>query len=300
MNKMQKQVQAFHEAFGHTVNDQPRSPSIDDIKLRILLMQEELLGKGELAESMENQDLIGVADGLADLLYVTIGTAVVFGIDIEPVFDEVHRSNMSKLGDDGEPIISRGMDIDGYPLGKVMKGPNFFEPAIGKELNKQTTSWSDLKEEENLNMPDYNSGFCGNPNNHDAHDNCGGAVYVEKWSLGDPFVPYRPNDIRREMGLPPAIIDDPVKIVKHYGPGDYEVANFVQAHDLGAWAMNVVKYVTRAGKKGDTDELKRAKALEDVEKAAAYLQMLHNGLSGKPAIVRDPETQEIRWTLFKN
>ena len=287
MNKMQQQVKAFHEAFGHTVNDQPRSPSIDDIKLRILLMQEELLGKGELAESMEEQDLIGVADGLADLLYVTIGTAVVFGIDIEPVFDEVHRSNMSKLGDDGEPIISRGMDIDGYPLGKVMKGPNFFEPAIGKELNKQTTSWSDLKEEENLNMPDYNSGFCGNPNDHDAHDNCGGTVYV-------------PNDNRKEMGLPPAIIDDPVKIVQHYGPGRYEVANFVQAHGLGAWAMNVVKYVTRAGKKGDNDELKRAKALEDVEKAAAYLQMLHNELSGKPAIVRDPETQELQWTLFKN
>ena len=261
MNKMQQQVKAFHEAFGHTVNDQPRSPSIDDIKLRILLMQEELLGKGELAESMEEQDLIGVADGLADLLYVTIGTAVVFGIDIEPVFDEVHRSNMSKLGDDGEPIISRGMDIDGYPLGKVMKGPNFFEPAIGKELNKQTTSWSDLKEEENLNMPDYNSGFCGNPNDHDAHDNCGGTVYV-------------PNDNRKEMGLPPAFID--------------------------AWAMNVVKYVTRAGKKGDNDELKRAKALEDVEKAAAYLQMLHNELSGKPAIIRDPETQELQWTLFKN
>lgn len=145
MNKMQRQVKAFHEAFGHTVNDQPRIPSIDDIKLRILLMQEELLGKGELAESMEAQDLIGVADGLADLLYVTIGTAVVFGIDIEPIFDEVHRSNMSKLGGDGEPIISRGMDIDGYPLGKVMKGPNFFEPAIGKELNEQTTYGHDDK-----------------------------------------------------------------------------------------------------------------------------------------------------------
>lgn len=139
MNKMQKQVQAFHEAFGHTVNEQPRIPSIDDIKLRILLMQEELLGKGELAESMENQDLIGVADGLADLLYVTIGTAVVFGIDIEPIFDEVHRSNMSKLGEDGKPIHSRGEELDGQPLGKVLKGPNFFEPAIGKEIKLQTT-----------------------------------------------------------------------------------------------------------------------------------------------------------------
>lgn len=156
-------------------------------------------------------------------------------------------------------------------------------------------------------MPDCNSGFCGNPNNHDAHDDCAGVhkpvsadtVYVEKWSPGDP-VPGQPNDSRKEMGLPPAIIGDPVKIVQHYGPGRYEVANFVQAHGLGAWAMNVVKYVTRAGKKGDTDELKRAKALEDVEKAAAYLQMLHNELGGKPAIVRDPETQEIQWTLFKN
>lgn len=146
MNKMQQQVKAFNEAFGQTVNTQPRIPSIDDIKLRILLMQEELLGEGELAESMENQDLVGVADGIADLLYVTFGAAVIFGIDIEPIFDEVHRSNMSKLGNDGNPIISRGLDIDGVPLGKVMKGPNFFEPAIGKELNVQTTYGHESKE----------------------------------------------------------------------------------------------------------------------------------------------------------
>ena len=317
MNKMQKQVQAFHEAFGHTVNEQPRIPSIDDIKLRILLMQEELLGKGELAESMENQDLIGVADGLADLLYVTIGTAVVFGIDIEPIFDEVHRSNMSKLGEDGEPIHSRGEELDGKPLGKVIKGPNFFEPEIAKEINLQTT-FGDLGGQV---MNKNSLQFCGNFMNHAPHemDNnlyCDGVhveLYIPETEEGPtlPSISYDTDEPKRPLTIDDAwdqaprgalrsIKHDPVRIVTHYGPGDYEVANFVQAHDLGPWAMNAIKYIVRAGKKGETEELKRAAAIEDVEKAAAYLQMLHNQLNGLPAVVRDPKTQEIRWTLFKN
>lgn len=179
-------------------------------------------------------------------------------------------------------------------------------------------------------MDKFTTKFCGNPMNHASHEMddslycegfhryiVDGPVRVERYipeteedptlpSIGyDTVEPKRPMTIddawdQAPRGALRPIKHDPVRIVTHYGPGDYEVANFVQAHDLGAWAMNVVKYVTRAGKKGDTDELKRAKALEDVEKAAAYLQMLHNELSGKPAIVRDPETQELQWTLFKN
>lgn len=137
MNKMQQAVQEFHEAVGLTVNDGPTIPSSSDLELRVALMEEELNGTDELVESIQKQDLIGIADGLADLLYVVFGTAVTFGIDIQPIFDEVHRSNMSKLGDDGKPIVSDG--TDGYPAGKILKGPNYSPPQIGVELNKQST-----------------------------------------------------------------------------------------------------------------------------------------------------------------
>lgn len=139
MNEMQKKVQEFHEAFGHGVNEAPRLISVQEINLRKELMIEELVGAGELVDSMQKQDLVGVADGLADVLYVVLGTAVAYGIDIEPIFNEVHASNMSKLGGDGKPILSRGMNLDGAVAGKVLEGPNFFEPKIGLELNKQTT-----------------------------------------------------------------------------------------------------------------------------------------------------------------
>jgi predicted HAD superfamily Cof-like phosphohydrolase len=137
VNKMQQAVQEFHEAVGLTSNEAPRIPSAADIQLRIALMQEELTGPGELVDSMVKQDLIGIADGLADLLYVVFGTAVTYGIDIQPIFDEVHRSNMSKLDDNGKPIVSDG--TDGFPAGKVLKGPNYSPPQIGELLNEQTT-----------------------------------------------------------------------------------------------------------------------------------------------------------------
>lgn len=129
MNEMQRKVQQFHETYGQTVNEFPCIPHPNDAELRISLMTEELLGEGELAESIRKQDLIGIADGLADLLYVVFGTAVTYGIEIESIFNEVHSSNMSKLGADGKPIYRDD--------GKVLKGPNFFLPNIGGELQKQ-------------------------------------------------------------------------------------------------------------------------------------------------------------------
>ncbi len=90
-------------------------------KLRIDLIKEEL---DELQEAMENNDLLEVADALTDILYVTYGAGHAFGIDLDKCFDEVQNSNMSKLGENGEPIYNES--------GKVMKGPNYFKPDLSK------------------------------------------------------------------------------------------------------------------------------------------------------------------------
>lgn len=87
---------------------------------------------------------------------------------------------------------------------------------------------------------------------------------------------------------------DAVKIPAHYNSGQIEVANFIADQGLDYVRGNVVKYTARAGKKDP------AKELEDLEKAAAYLQMAYNLAQGKPAVVRDPETKEVVWTLFRN
>ena len=75
-------------------------------------------------EAMKNNDLLEVADALTDILYVTYGAGHAFGIDLDKCFDEVQNSNMSKLGENGEPIYNES--------GKVMKGPNYFKPDLSK------------------------------------------------------------------------------------------------------------------------------------------------------------------------
>jgi predicted HAD superfamily Cof-like phosphohydrolase len=114
-------VGTFMKTFGQEVKTKP-SFSIDKInKLRIDLIKEEL---DELQEAMENNDLLEVADALTDILYVTYGAGHAFGIDLDKCFDEVQNSNMSKLGENGEPIYNES--------GKVMKGPNYFKPDLSK------------------------------------------------------------------------------------------------------------------------------------------------------------------------
>ncbi|MGB5321508.1 MAG: nucleoside triphosphate pyrophosphohydrolase family protein, partial [Lutimonas sp.] len=75
-------------------------------------------------EAAENDDLVEVADALGDMLYILCGTILEHGMQykIEEVFNEIQRSNMSKLGADGKPIYRED--------GKVMKGPNYFKPDI--------------------------------------------------------------------------------------------------------------------------------------------------------------------------
>ena len=116
-------VGTFMKTFGQEVKTKP-SFSTDKInKLRIDLIKEEL---NELTEAMNNKDLLEVADALTDILYVTYGAGHAFGINLDKCFTEVQNSNMSKLGKDGKPIYNE--------QGKVMKGPNFFEPDLGKLL----------------------------------------------------------------------------------------------------------------------------------------------------------------------
>ena len=114
-------VGTFMKTFGQEVKTKPSFSSDQINKLRIDLIKEEL---DELQEAMKNNDLLEVADALTDILYVTYGAGHAFGIDLDKCFDEVQNSNMSKLGENGDPIYNES--------GKVMKGPNYFKPDLSK------------------------------------------------------------------------------------------------------------------------------------------------------------------------
>lgn len=120
---MQKQINAvheFHNAFGLGINTVPTGDlGAQKNALRFNLMKEE---NEEYFEAVQNNDLIEIADALGDMLYILCGTILEHGLQhkIEAVFDEIQRSNMSKLGEDGSPIYRED--------GKVLKGPNYFKP----------------------------------------------------------------------------------------------------------------------------------------------------------------------------
>ncbi|GAP63704.1 hypothetical protein ARMA_2127 [Ardenticatena maritima] len=116
-------VREFHERFGVEIADAPTLPPPHLRELRLRLIQEEM---EELCEAARQEDLPAIARELADLLYVCYGMALVYGLPIHEVFAEIHASNMSKLGPDGEPI--RRED------GKVLKGPNFRPPNVAALL----------------------------------------------------------------------------------------------------------------------------------------------------------------------
>jgi predicted HAD superfamily Cof-like phosphohydrolase len=118
-----EKVELFMRTFGQEIKKKS-SLSTDNInKLRISLIEEEL---NEFKEAIKNKDLKEVADALTDILYVTYGAGHAFGINLDICFDEVQRSNMSKLGNDGKPIYNEH--------GKVMKGPKYFKPDLSKFL----------------------------------------------------------------------------------------------------------------------------------------------------------------------
>jgi len=117
-------VEDFMLAFGQRVATTPQLVDRAVAELRISLIEEEL---DELREAVADNDLVGIADALTDILYVTYGAGLAYGIDLDECFLEVHESNMSKLGEDGKPIYRED--------GKVLKGPNYFEPDLGAVLD---------------------------------------------------------------------------------------------------------------------------------------------------------------------
>ena len=116
-----EKVAVFMKTFGQEIKTKPSLSSNKINTLRINLIEEELK---ELKHAIENKDLKETIDALTDILYVTYGAGHAFGVNLDKCFEEVQKSNMSKLGEDGRPIYNEN--------GKVMKGPKYFKPNISK------------------------------------------------------------------------------------------------------------------------------------------------------------------------
>lgn len=128
INKMQSQVMMFQRVMGQPVGRKAHALSQDRVPVRIELIREEF--EDELIPAMHAGDMVETADALIDLLYVTFGALVEMGINAQVLFDEVQASNLSKLGEDGQPIIAGPDDPDGVFEGRVKKGPNYFRPNL--------------------------------------------------------------------------------------------------------------------------------------------------------------------------
>lgn len=121
----QEKVRLFHEKIEYPTADTPRLVSRGLANDRYLFILEEA---NEYAKANDDGSVVEVADAIADLLYVVLGTAVVHGIDLEPVFEEVHRSNMTKTAD----------AVNDQSVKRCIKGPGFEKPRIAEILLKQT------------------------------------------------------------------------------------------------------------------------------------------------------------------
>ena len=124
MNKQLNAVKEFHTAFEIGYSESPKSDlGVSKNNLRFNLMKEE---NEEYLDAVQNNDLIEIADALGDMLYILCGTIIEHGLQhkIEAIFDEIQRSNMSKLDHNGKPIYRED--------GKVLKGPNYFKPDFSK------------------------------------------------------------------------------------------------------------------------------------------------------------------------
>lgn len=125
-----EKVMHFMNKFGQEVKRKAELPNEDIVELRLDLIEEEV---SELEDAIDDKDIVAIADALTDILYVTYGAGAAFGINLDVCFQEVHGSNMSKLGEDGKPVYRED--------GKVMKGPNYREPdleaVLGGKLPKR-------------------------------------------------------------------------------------------------------------------------------------------------------------------
>jgi len=132
MKNQIKKVELFHTKFGAPVRSFQKADIPEDRKeLRFNLMKEE---NEEYQEAVQKNDIVGIADALGDMMYILCGTIIEHGLQdkIEKVFDEIQRSNMSKLGEDGNPIFRED--------GKILKGPNYFKPDIKRVLENSKLS----------------------------------------------------------------------------------------------------------------------------------------------------------------
>jgi predicted HAD superfamily Cof-like phosphohydrolase len=123
MKEQLKAVEQFHNAFGQENGKYPRPLDEHEFNLRHSLMQEE---NDEYLEACFKNSLVEIADALGDQLYILCGTILKHGMQhiIEDVFNEIQASNMSKLGDDGKPVLRED--------GKILKGPGYFRPDLSK------------------------------------------------------------------------------------------------------------------------------------------------------------------------
>lgn len=118
-----EKVKKFMQAVSQETPDSPKWPDQNTLDLRESLQEEE---HKEYKDAVRARNLKEVADAIVDQLYVIYGTGAAFGLPIDQMFDEVNRSNMSKLGEDGKPILSEN--------GKVLKGPNYSPPNLSQFL----------------------------------------------------------------------------------------------------------------------------------------------------------------------
>lgn len=126
MDLFEKGLRDFHTVFGMTIEDTPVASQPASLReLREKLIDEEYL---ELKEALDDEDIYQICKEGIDLLYVVLGMLVTYGVPITECFEEVQRSNMSKLGEDGKPIYRED--------GKVLKGPNYTPADIKSVIDK--------------------------------------------------------------------------------------------------------------------------------------------------------------------
>lgn len=128
---MQAMIKQFNDTYkAGERRSKPTLPETEQaMEAMIEIIGEEL---SELVEAFDNGDIVGFADALGDILYATTQQADLYGFPVDALAREIHRSNMTKLGSDGLPIIDE-------VTGKVLKGPNFEEPRIAKILQEYGT-----------------------------------------------------------------------------------------------------------------------------------------------------------------
>jgi predicted HAD superfamily Cof-like phosphohydrolase len=135
MERQLKAVAEFHRAFGQEDGKYPRLISHSEFDLRHALMKEE---NDEYLEACQKNSLLDVADALGDQLYILCGTILKHGMQhiILDVFEEIQASNMSKLGEDGKPILRSD--------GKILKGEHYFKPDLSKFIKLDTDASSSI------------------------------------------------------------------------------------------------------------------------------------------------------------